>query len=76
MATNTLTLTIGGDQQLTVNSTLNKTGDGYDITSTFGGVTISGGAKDGGKPAGAGWNSGPVGLLELPVDQPGPYSPG
>ena len=59
-----------------MNSTLNKTGDGYDITSTFGGVTISGGAKDGGKPAGAGWNSGPVGLLELPVDQPGPYSPG
>lgn len=62
MANNTLTLTIHGDQTLTVNSALNKTGDGYDITSTFAGVTISGGVKDGGRPAEAGWHAGPVWL--------------
>jgi hypothetical protein len=62
MASNVLNLTISGDQKLTVESAKNKTGDGYDVTSTFGGVTISGGVKDGGKPAGAGWHNGPVWL--------------
>ena len=62
MATNTLTMNFQGDQTLTVNSTLLNTGDGYDVSSTFGGVTISGSVKDGGKPGGAGWHNGPVWL--------------
>lgn len=61
MAINTLTL-IKGDQKLTVDSALNKTGDGYDISSTFGGVTIANSVKDGGRPAESGWHSGPVWL--------------
>ena len=62
MANNSLTIIFDGNQQLTVDSALDQHGTGYNITSTFGGVTIKNSAQDDGPPAQAGWHNGPVWL--------------